>query len=75
MCILFTCQLTQAACGDKYDSNKYVDKMQKKKKEREKRTNLALQSTLGKLIGKLGGDSLRYSAVNFVVQKGRYDSG
>lgn len=71
MCILFTCQLTQAACGDKYDSNKYVDKMQKKKKEREKRTNLALRSTLGKLIGKLGGDSLRIPR----VQKGRYDRG
>ncbi len=48
MCILFTCQLTQAACGDKYDNNnKYADKQQKK-------TNVAHQSTLGKLIGKQG---------------------
>lgn len=48
MCILFTCQLSQEACGDKYDNNhKYADKMQK-------RTNVARQSTLGKLIGKQG---------------------
>lgn len=32
MCILFTGQLTQAACEDKYDNNKYADKMQKKDK-------------------------------------------
>lgn len=48
MCILFTLQITQAACGDNYDNNnKYADKMQKK-------TNIAHQSTPGKLIGKQG---------------------
>lgn len=48
MCILFTRQLTQAACGDNYDNNnKYADKMQKK-------TNIAHQSTPGKQIGKEG---------------------
>lgn len=38
----------QAACGNKYNSinNNCVDKMQ------QKRANIVLQSTLGKLIGK-----------------------
>lgn len=51
MCILFTHQLTQAACGDNHDNNhnknnKYEDKMQKKTNK------VARQSTLGKLIWK-----------------------
>lgn len=42
MCILFTLQLTQAACGDNHDKNtKYEDHVQKK---REKKTTVAHQS-------------------------------
>lgn len=41
MCILFTHQLTQAACGDNHDNNtKYEDHVQKNKKE----TTVAHQS-------------------------------
>lgn len=36
MCILFTHQLTQAACGDNHDKNtKYEDHVQKRKKEKK----------------------------------------
>lgn len=64
MCILFTCQLTQAACGDKYDSNKYVDKMQKKDK-------CCSSVNIGEADWDARRDSLQYSKST----KGRYDSG
>lgn len=66
MCILFTRQLTQAACGDNHDNTKYEDHVQKKEKE----TTVAHQSgTHGQIPRVWKGDMIIASPLKWRRRK------
>lgn len=69
MCILFTRQLTQAACGDNHDNTKYEDHVQKKEKE----TTVAHQSgTHGEIPRVWKGDMIIASPLNEGEERGNF---
>lgn len=72
MCILFTHQLTQAACGDNHDNTKHEDHVQKKKKKK-KGTTVAHQSGTHGQIPRVGrGDMIIASPLNEGEERGNF---